>query len=70
MYRQLPVLWRAALAHSKRFNPPHLSIIIGANFVECLECGAHAHVEEWTEDTMLITHNGGNEQKRISPEEF
>lgn len=48
-----PTLQKAAEAHrSAGGSIPH-NVIVGANFVECLTCGAHAHLGS---DGKLIAH--------------
>ncbi len=45
-------LRQLALDHKVQF-PKHARLIIGANFVECFECGYHVHLDAGRE----IEHN-------------
>ena len=46
------ILQEARVAHN--ITTGHTEIIVGLNFVECLECGRHAHSPK---DGALILHN-------------
>ena len=47
----------------------HFRVIVGGNFVECLECGKHAHLD--TDPTLLVVHGRAGEPfYYAAPEEF
>ena len=64
------ILRKAAKSHMAR-HPKH-EVVIGQNFVECLTCGAHAHIElSATEPPVLVSHTSlGSDWRVIRPEEF
>ena len=59
-------LKRAALAHQ------HRMVFVGMNFIECLECGLHAHQAEGLGGKgLLILHNADYSlYVHIQPEQF
>ena len=59
------LLLDARNAHAKRTE--HKDIVLGMNFVECMECGQHAHV---CSKDKLTLHGHSTEYRTISAEEF
>jgi len=64
------ILEKAAKSHTAQ-RPGH-QVVVGCNFVECLTCGAHAHIElSATEPPVLVSHTSlGSDWRVIRPEDF
>ena len=46
------------------------SVVMGMNFVECLQCGKHAHIGRLEDNYPLIQHDRGKTYKAIRPMDF
>lgn len=60
------LLQQARAAHN--MTTGHVRMFIGANFIECEECGKHAHIPR---DGILILHNADYSiYESIAPTDF
>ena len=46
------------------------SVVTGMNFVECRQCGKHAHIGRLEDNYPLVQHGAGREYKAIRPMDF
>ena len=58
------LLLAARTAHAKRTG--HRRSMVGMNFLECFDCGKHAHIV----DGKLYLHGRDNKPTEITPEKF
>ena len=49
-------------------NTGHIGIVVGANFIECSECGKHAHLVG--KGSTLVRHGPGVSTENIEPKDF